>query len=404
MKNNELFESILDIRELEVLSVEKTPSIYNIYVRSQLGGGLCSKCGKACSKVKKTYTRVIKDLPISGKKVALHLEVRQLECDCGNYFTEQFEFVESNKKLTKRYASYIYSLCKGTDLQYVARREELSWRTVQKIFEEKSNSLLSNQNNWANVTRLALDEIALRKGHRNYVVVVLDLDRGIILDILEDRSKDFLIKYFKSKGSEFCNRIEVFCSDMWSAYLNCAKVVFPNADIVADRFHFYGKCQDAINHARKSFRKKYPKADELKKLRWALLKNPENLTDKERKKLKIVFEKEEYKLLELTWNARNIFRDILQTPLSVQEAQKRIEYWIVAIKKYEIHYLYKFVDFYSRWKKNILNYFKGRFSTGKLEGINNKLKLIKRRAFGFLDFNAFRLRALVEFSSSSTIP
>lgn len=397
MTKEDLFTQILGIEELEVISLDLYSDRYELSVRSILGQGMCPKCGKKCSKVKSYKNRTIRDLPISGKKVILDLEVRQFECDCGNFFLEPFAFVRPKQHLTTRYEKYLYYRCKGVDIKYIATKEELDWETVDRLFHTYSSCEIGARCDWLTVTHLALDEISLRKGHGSYVVVVLNLLTGVILDILEQRDKTFLIKYFQDKGKAFCQQIEVFCSDMWKAYLNCAKEVFTNAIVVADRFHFFGKCQEGIDHARKSFRKMFPKAEELKKLKYALLKNPENLTVKEQEKLDIVFEKEEYNLLRLTWDARNTLRDIFECSYQLEEAEQQINQWIEGVHKYKIRYFFKFVEFYQNWKTVILNYFKGRFSTGKLEGTNNKLKLIKRRAFGYHDFEHFKSRAMVEF-------
>jgi len=397
MTKEELFTQILGIQELEIISLASYADRYELSVRSILSQGICPKCGKKCSKVKSYTNRTIKDLPISGKKVILDLEVRQFECDCGNYFLESFAFVRPKQHLTIRYEEYLYFRCKGVDIKYIATKEDLDWETIDRLFYTYSSCEIAARSDWSTVTHLALDEIALRKGHGSYVVVVLDLLTGAILDILEQRDKAFLIKYFRDKGDSFCQQIEVFCSDMWKAYLNCAKEVFTQAIVVADRFHFFGKCQEGIDHARKSFRKMFPKAEELKKLKYALLKNPENLSVKEQEKLNAVFEKEEYHLLRLTWDARNTLRDIFNCPYQMEEAEIQINQWIEGVQKYKIRYFFKFVEFYQNWKTVILNYFKGRFSTGKLEGTNNKLKLIKRRAFGFLNFDHFKARAMVEF-------
>ena len=102
-------------------------------------------------------------------------------------------------------------------------------------------------------------------------------------------------------------------------------------------------------------------------------------------------------MLKLTWNARNLLRYIFDAPLNTSEADHLINQWIEAVEKLKIRYFFTFIKFYKKWKNVILNYFKGKFSTGKLEGTNNKLKLIKRRAFGFLDKKNFRIRAIVEF-------
>jgi len=397
MTTTELFTQILGIKALQVTSVETYADRYELSVCSILAQGICSKCGKKCNKIKSYSSRRIKDLPISGKRVILDLEIRQFECDCGNYFMEPFSFIRPYKHLTKRYEEYLYYRCKGVDLTYIAQKEQLDWKTVNEIFDIYSSKEIAGRTDWENVTHLALDEIALKKGHQNYVVVVLNLLTGVILDILEQRDKAFLIKYFRDKGIDFCQQIKVFCSDMWKAYLNCAKEVFTNAIVVADRFHFFGKCQKGIDHARNSFRKQFPKAEELKKLKWALLKNPENLTIKELEKLNKVFEKKEYHLLRLTWDARNTLKDIFDCPLEISQAEPLINEWIEGVKQYKIRYFFKFIEFYEEWKTVILNYFDGRFSTGKLEGTNNKLKLIKRRAFGFLNFDHFKTRAMVEF-------
>lgn len=397
MTNLEIFTQILDIKELEVRAIKTTGSSYELSVCSILASGICTKCGSQCSRVKSYASRSIKDLPISGKKVILNLEVRQFECDCGNYFTESFSFVRPYKHLTIRYEENLYFRAKGADLKYLSEKEDIDWKTVNEMFDTYSKQEISARSDWSKATHLAMDEIALKKGHNNYVVVVLDLLSGVILDILPQRDKAFLVNYFKAKGAAFCERIEVFCSDMWQAYLKCAEEVFTNAIVVADRFHFFQKCQKGIDHARNSFRKQFPKADELKKLRWALRKNSENLTDKEQEKLNKVFAKKEYHLLRLTWDARNALKDIFDAPLDIEQAEILIEQWIKGIKQYKIRYLFKFIDFYEEWKTVILNYFDGRFSTGKLEGTNNKLKLIKRRAFGFLHFDHFKARAMVEF-------
>lgn len=397
MTNIELFTEIIGIRELQVVDVSTYEDRYEIWVNSILAEGICPKCTCKCSKVKTFKNRTVQDLPISGKKVILHVEVRQFECECGNYFYEPFGFVRPYKRLTVRYEADLYKRSKGVDSTYLAKQENLDWRTVDGLTDTYAQQEIASREDWDKVTHLALDEIAVKKGHKNYVVIVLDLLNGVILDILPQRDKEFLVNYFEEKGQSFCEQIQVFCSDMWKAYLSCAKQVFTNAKIVADRFHFFAKCQEGIDHARKSFRKLFPKAEELKKLQWALRKNPDNLSVKERDKLEKVFEKEEFHLLRLTWDARNTLKDIFDGPFTSAQAEVLIDEWIEGVKKYKIRYLFKFIEFYQEWKTIILNYFDGRFSTGKLEGTNNKLKLIKRRAFGFSKLERFKNKAMVEF-------
>ena len=139
MTATKLFTQILGIKTLEVTSVEVYADRYELSVCSILAEGICPKCGKKCSKVKSYHNRHIKDLPISGKKVILDLEVRQFECDCGSYFTEQFDFVRPYKHLTIRYEAYLYYRMKGVDLTYISQKEELDWKTVKELFETYSD-------------------------------------------------------------------------------------------------------------------------------------------------------------------------------------------------------------------------------------------------------------------------
>ncbi len=393
-----LFEQILGIADIKVKKVTVHTDKYEIEVESSLKKSLCIRCGRKCEKVHQYYQRRVRDLPISGKQVYLILEVRQFECEhCNRHFAEPFSFVLANKTMTVRFEDYLYYRSKGVDLSYICRKENVDWKTINSIFIRYSKSEIEARKDYNEVKRIAIDEIALKKGHRNYVVILLDLDKGVILDVLKQRDKAFLINYFRSKGAAFCDRIKVFSSDMWEAYLNCAKEVFQNATIVADRFHFFSKCQDGMNVCRRYFRRQNKKDDRLNGIRWALMKNPQNLSKEQFEQLKKVFKIRKYKLLKQTYEAKNEFRNILEQKISSQKASVLIEQWIDKVKRNRIRFLFRFVQFYYRWKEFILNYFDGRFSTGKLEGVNNKLKMIKRRAFGYLDFDAFRARALVEF-------
>lgn len=101
-------------------------------------------------------------------------------------------------------------------------------------------------------------------------------------------------------------------------------------------------------------------------------------------------------MINVSWGTSNVGTKSA-VKKTLKQAEVLINQWIEGVKKYKIRYFFKFIEFYQKWKTVILNYFDGRFSTGKLEGTNNKLKLIKRRAFGYLDFEHFKARAMVEF-------
>ena len=394
----ELFTKLLDLPPLEVTQAEVSSSKITLHCRSTLGESHCPVCLQKCNFVKDTYTRELRDLSISGKKVILRFTVRQFVCkDCNRHFHEQYSFVAKNSTMTQRYEDFIYYRCQGVDLRHVSIQEDIRWATVRDLFEKRASKEVSSRKMFSYATQIGMDEIALKKGHKDFVVVLVNLETGEIMDILADRSKAFLKAYFLKKGEAFCNQITCFCSDMWEGYLNCAKEVFPNATIIADRFHFFAYMNKEVDKCRRSLRRKHPDNEDLKHLKWLLLKPKENLSIEALKKLESILEKPEYQLLRRTWQARNEFRDILESHCSKQEAQLMIQDWQQRHTQEPNRYVQRFVDFFQKWENYILNYFTYRHTTSPIEGINNKLKLIKRRAYGFLTFEAFRLRAIIEF-------
>lgn len=245
--------------------------------------------------------------------------------------------------------------------------------------------------------KLGIDEIALRKGQKDYVCVLVNLESKEVIDILPQRDKAYLREYFLGLGTKFCQDIELFCADMWEGYTNLAKELFPNASIVVDRFHFFGKVQKGLESCRKHFQRKYSGHTALKEIRWALLKNPESLSDKDRKAIAELRKHKELKLLADTYDAKIAFRNILEQKLDPEQAEKKIDRWVQDITDNKIRHMFRFLKTLDRWKEYILAYFRERATTSPVEGVNNKIKAIKRRAFGYLDFNNFRRKVLIEF-------
>lgn len=393
------FEELLNLATLEVTHLQIEKATIHIYCQAKIATSFCPHCLTKNTKINQTYQRQIRDLPIMGKKVVLHLLSRQFSCSlCTRYYYEPFDFVEPSETVTKRYAVSIFKLCQGIELQHIVVLEDLCWQAVNRIVCKHGARVVQQENPFATVKRIGIDEIALKKGRKNYVAVLVDLDTGAVLDLLEDRSKEFIIKYFQQKGPAFCQQIELFCSDLWEGYLNAAHCVFPTATIVTDRFHFFAKLQQAIDTCRKYYRKKYPKDKDLVNLKWLLLKNKSDLTSQERRVVAVVFANPAYELLKRCYEAKNAFRAILEADITRQEAQEKITYWLAEFTQTPNQFLNKFIVFYQRWSTYILNYFEGRYHTSIIEGINNKIKSIKRRAFGFANFEFFKIRVIMAFS------
>jgi len=289
MTETEFFEQILGIKEIRVDRVDWQERALHIYCSSIFEEALCPTCLKKRQVVNQTYERQFRDLPITGKEVYLHLSQRQFYCpDCDRHFNERFSFVDPKHTLTRRYERYVYECCKASTIQKIGAQENLGWHTVNELCQRGARQEI-DERPLSKVRVVGMDEFAIKKGHRNYATVIVDLERVDIIDILEYRDQEKLIEYFKNKGIDWCEGIEVFCSDMWQGFLNTAKAAFPNATLVVDRFHFFGYLNKALDNERKSLRRQFKDRDEFKRLKWALLKNAEDLTDDQKKKLARAF-------------------------------------------------------------------------------------------------------------------
>ena len=158
-------EQLLDLPEVEITSVEIEQRRMTIHCRSRLGEALCPSCLKASKEVRRTYHRRIRDLSITGREVYLQLEVRQFYCfDCDRYFRERFSFVDLHRSYTKRYEDYIYFRCQGATIRQGSLQENLLWDVVDDLFTRKATQELESP---TGVRWVGLDELSLRKGHRN---------------------------------------------------------------------------------------------------------------------------------------------------------------------------------------------------------------------------------------------
>jgi transposase len=396
MTENEVLAMILDIKEIQVDRFEVQDRSLHIHCSSIFEEAICPSCLKKRQVVNQTYVRQFRDLPIAGKEVYLHLSQRQFYClDCARHFNERFSFVDPKRTMTRRYERHVYECCKASTIQKISAQENLVWQTVNEVCQRGARQELEERP-VSKVRVVGMDEFAIKKGHRDYATVIVDLERVEIIDILEYRDQEKLIEYFKNRGAGWCEGIEVFCSDMWQGFLNTAKAVFPNATLVVDRFHFFGYLNKALDNERKSLRRQFKDHEEFKRLKWALLKNAEDLTDDQQKKLARAFLLAPQ--LKLIYQHKEKFRSIFDQRLTREQGEMELNQWIEQAKKIKNKHLNDFLSMLNDWKEYVLNYFTHRFTTSIIEGINNTIKTVKRMGYGFRNFVNFKQRVLISFA------
>jgi transposase len=241
----------------------------------------------------------------------------------------------------------------------------------------------------------------LHKGHGKFVLVISAPELGLVLDILEDRSQENLLKWLEKRGKRWCAAVKVACSDMWDAYQEAAAQKLPKAKRVVDRFHVMKNLNEALTKTRRIIQKD---ADDktkelLKGCRWLLVKNRENLTQEQERDLVAMLEASPE--LKCCYELKESFRDLFNQNLNYRTAEKRWLAWLARVEATEFRALKAFISTVRNWWQPILNYFDGRCNNGFAEGVNLKIKMLNRRSYGYRNFQSFRLHVLVAFDPVS---
>jgi len=240
-----------------------------------------------------------------------------------------------------------------------------------------------------------LDEIALKKGHKDFVVIVSTRfeDKVKILAILSDRKKETVKAFLETIPQRLKKTVTTVCSDMYDGYINAAKEVFGNKiKVVIDRFH---RRQEL-----KSLKKELNETDyaKLKGAMWALRKNAEGLTKQDKTVLEALFDHSPS--LKEAYDFRNSLTDIFNQNLNKGEAAILIKEWMNNVKASQLSCFDKFIDTLSKNWHEILNYFyhRQRKNSGFIEGLNNKIKVIKRRCYGIFDLTRLFQRITLDLT------
>jgi transposase len=265
-------------------------------------------------------------------------------------------------------------------------------KTVERLYYSEAEKQINLKERYAQVRKLGIDELAHRKGKKDYCCVLTDLDRGIQLDILPDRKKETLIAHFQSLGTEFCQQIEVVSCDIWEPYILVVLECFPQAQIVLDYFHVAKALNEALDSYRKSLRRTFPDVTAFKKLKWILYKRNDLCSEVEKQILQNAFEHSTE--LEEMYQLRNSFLHIFEYSNTKQQALKHIQQWVEDARFLQNRHWNKFIKTLSNWLDYILNFIELRITNAVTEGLNNLIRYLKRISFAIPNFEHMRLRVL----------
>lgn len=385
-----LCENLFSFRGYKSFVLQNANAI-KIRLKSRRKTGKCPSCGKRCSNIEEEYERTIRDLDMVGHQCFIVFSQKKIRCKCGYRGVEQLDFVAKSRRLTKRMENYIVTLCEMMTLKDAAKITRLDWKTIRLIDHEYIKSLLPDISK-LNVARIAIDEIAVMKGHK-YLTIIRDYDTGIAIKILFGRKYMAVAKALSELGKKRLAKIKYASLDMWDPYIKAIKEQCPNAQLVFDKFHVVKKVNDALDKVRK---KEFAKAelDERKRMkhkRFVILKRNCRLKPKQKEELDELIESNDrlYKAYLLKEQMLSIFDEKNDT---FENINQRIHTWFENVLNHGMEEFYEVVDTMKRYLYGIINYFRYGMTNAIAEGFNTKINIIKRRAFGFRDIEYFMLK------------
>jgi transposase len=371
-----------------------------LHLSSERDEAICTRCGNLSHKIHQNHRYLVKDLPLMGQPVYLEINRRQFKCKiCNKPFSEQLDFVKARRKYTNRLANNIVGQVLENDIKSVAERNNVTPEEIETMLKDAFHQL--NHQKPIGLKRLGIDEIALIKGQGKYCAVLGDLDQGKLIEIISDRRKEKIAEVLTGWGTEVLLQIEEVSMDLWIPYKNLVEELMPNAQVVADRFHVMKQVNTELDNQRKKEKREAEKINSesdkeqilsgLKKSKYVLLKNEDNLTEEQKDKLEEV--KQVSPTLSKMHHLKEELRMIFQSSIDWLEALFELGNWLVSARQYYPESQNTML----RWFDEIIAYFDHRTTNGMVEGINNKLKLIKRSAFGFNNFDNFKIRSLLNW-------
>jgi transposase len=388
----------LDIANVKVLKTEiDDKGDVIITVESTLDEGTCRKCGRRITTFY-GYDKMIRlrHLPILGQGVYICIRPKRYQCEtCDEHptTTQKCEWYDARNPHTHAYENHLLLMLVNSTIEDVSRKEQVGYDAVVGSLERR----VQNSVDWETIDDLGvlgIDEISMRKGHQHYVAIVSTQKadgRVAILAVLGDRKKATVRNFLDSIPARLHKTMKSVCTDMWDAYIYAVREfeqahVEVNVNIVIDRFHVAKAYHDAVDTLRKKevrrLKKELPEADyaSIKGAMWACRKAPEDLTLEERAKLEKLFEYAPD--LKLAYTLREELTAIFERRISKDQGRQLLEAWQCKVRESGLSCFNRFLNTLNNWLEEIANYFLDRLSSGFVEGLNNKIKTLKRRCYG----------------------
>lgn len=391
MQNN-FIRNLLDLKGVEVKKVRYKKNFVKIHIEMSVKEQTCPCCKAKTTKIKDYRTQIIKDIPIRFRTTYLSYRKRRYECkNCGKTFYEYNSFLAKRGRKTTRVTEFIIDRLTGKQsMKDIAKDANVSISTVAKLLPP----LAISSSHLPEV--LCIDEFKGNTGNFKYQVSILDGITHKPVDIVECRYKTHLLDYFKKFPIKEREKVKYVVADLWKTYKDLAQIYFPNAKVIADRFHYIRYITEALDTVRKQVQEKLPKNERkyFKHSRKLLLSRANKIkSEKQKDELNYILINYSEDL-RIAYKEKEYLLDIIQMEDS-EKAKKLLNEWVVRNSESHIKALKDCSKTYANWIREIRNSLDFPYSNGPMEGYNNKIKTLKRVAFGFRNFTNFKARLLL---------
>jgi transposase len=354
----------------------------------------CPACGSEDVIGRGQYRRRFRTVPIGGKPVYLALAVPRVECRrCQVVRQVKLGFADPRVTYTKAFQRYALELSRYMTIQDVADHLRISWDVIKEI-QRADLKRRFDRPKLKHLRYIAIDEISTAKGHR-YLTIVMDLDSGAVVHVGRGKGGDALQDFWprlRRSGA----KIEAVATDMSPAYIDAVTTSLPGAALVFDRFHVVKLYNDKLSELRRAMYRELTdtmQKEVLKGARWLLLKRPEHLDSARNEPQRLQEALRLNQPLAIAYYLKEELNEIWDQD-DQETAQMLLMDWIAYAESTGIGMLKTFAKTLRVHAWGILAWYDHSISTGPLEGTNNKIKTMKRQAYGFRDQEFFRLKIL----------
>lgn len=388
-------EKLIGLQDLIVTEIEQNEKEIHIYGKLKIKPNKCPACGKSTDKIHDYREQVIKDIPVYCKKTFLHLNKRRYRCSCGKRFFEDNSFLPRYHRMTNRLSAYIIEKLRDeVSFTLVGKETNVSTTTVMRVFDLVSYAPKHLP------TALSIDEFKGNTNKEKYQCILTDPVNKVVLDILPKRYESYLTSYFLNFDKAERDNIEIFVSDMWKPYSSLATKMFKNAEQIVDKYHWIRQVIWAFDYVRKEVQNNLSRDYRryFKRSRKLLVKRFDELNDEQKQQVNIML------YASPSLSTAHFYKEEFLKILDCKDrdsAKKAMKEWIDSALDCGLPRFKKCAETMVNWSNGILNSFSSPVTNGFTEGCNNKIKVLKRNAYGYQNFNRFRNRILHIFSAKN---